>query len=96
MNHLTTSFELLIFENKKIDVTLGDEFLDKYLKFELVSFDLEVEEKLFHSNSNSLTQSMIYWISHTKSKSIKIKNDLVTFSTVTRYIYGEKVFQLDK
>jgi hypothetical protein len=83
----------------KFDVLSGDEYLDKHLNFELESFDLEVQGKQFHSISNNLTSSMIYWIKDSKSTSIRIRNDIVflkTFDKYKRVIYGDKTFYLEK
>lgn len=83
----------------KIHVLLGDKWLDKYLYFELKSFDLEVQGKMFHSNSNILTPPMIYWIKDSKSSTIRITNDIVFLNTaekISRVIYGDKTFMLIK
>ncbi len=83
----------------KIHVLLGDKWLDKYLNFELKSFDLEVQGKMFHSNSNILTPPMIYWIKDSKSSTIRITNDIVFLNTaekISRVIYGDKTFMLIK
>lgn len=84
---------------RKIDVLLGDKWLDNYLNFELKSFDLEVQGKMFHSNSNILTPPMIYWIKDIKSSSIRITNDIVVLKKDDKnpnVIYGDKTFYLIK
>lgn len=84
----------------KFNIMFGDQYLDKYLNFfELKSFDLEIQGKHFHSNSNNLTPSMLYWIKDNKSLTLRIRNDNVILKTGDqhpRVIYGDKTFYLIK
>jgi len=81
---------------KKIDVILGDGFPNGEKLFLLTSFDLEIDDKIFHSNSNTLTTSMVYYLTNTTSKSIRIFNDTVNGFNEVRFLYKDKTFVLDE
>ena len=64
-----------LLKTKIINVALDDVDFNYDLRFELQSFDMEINGKEFHSNSNRLTPSMIYFITHTTGNKIRIRND---------------------
>jgi hypothetical protein len=81
----------------KFDVILGDAWLDKIFSFNLISFDLIVQGKQFHSNSNNLTSSMIFWIKDSKSLTLRVGNDFALLKNGDNYprlVYGDKTFYL--
>jgi hypothetical protein len=86
----------LLLKTKKIDVVFGDSALDRHKIFELTSFDMEIDGNTFHSNSNNLTTSMIFYLSRTKSNSIRIMNDKVHGFDRTLLLYKDKTFSLSE
>ena len=60
---------------KKIDVRMDDPEFNFYFPFEIQSFDMEIDGKTFHSNSNALTTSMIYYVNNSQGNKIRILND---------------------
>lgn len=72
-----------LLKSKKINVALDDVDFDLNIRFELQSFDLEIDGKVFHSNSNELTNSMIYLITNTKGNTIRIINDKTILSNLS-------------
>ena len=64
-----------LLKTKMINVALDDVDFNFDLPFELQSFDMEIDGKEFHSNSNRLTPSMIYYITNTMGNKIRIRND---------------------
>jgi hypothetical protein len=88
---------------KMINVVWDDVDFHYDTPFKLESFDLEIDGKEFHSNSNSLTASMIYFITNTIGNKIRIRNDKTIMSIpstdgVARCVAGncDKTFILVK
>ena len=90
-----------LLKSKAFDVRLDDVDFKYNLPFEIVSFDMEIDGKEFHSNSKYLTTSMIYYITHTSGSKIRIMNDKVVMKSSgsdgeERWIYKDKTFMLTK
>ena len=89
-----------ILKAKKIDVGMDDpDFPAHGLTFKVNSFVMEIDEKVFQSNSNNLTPSMIYFIKNTTGGKIRFINDkveLLNSKGEVRSVYGDKTFILVK
>lgn len=72
-----------LLKTKTINVALDDVDFNLDLRFQLQSFDLEIDGKEFHSNSNQLTNSMIYFITNTTGAKIRILNDKTIMANST-------------